>query len=113
MRPGPKPWGPRGRMSMSNARTFLWLFAYVQIGFITVDLCEHWRLARRTGVRHVLGRHRVLILAVAGACVLYFVIQIALASVLPTIGKLGDYVIRASHASMNQVDARWTIPVFV
>jgi len=100
-------------MSMSNARTFLWLFAYVQIGFITLDLYEHWRLARGTGVRHVVGRYRLLILAVAGACVLYFVIQIALASVLPTIGKLGDYVIRASHVSGNQVETRWTISVFV
>jgi sterol desaturase/sphingolipid hydroxylase (fatty acid hydroxylase superfamily) len=98
---------------MSNVRTFLWLFAYVQIGFIVLDLYEHWRLARRTGIRQVVGRYRTLILAVTGACVLYFVIQIALASILPTIGRLGDYVIRASRVSMSQVDARWTIPVFV
>ena len=98
---------------MSNARTFLWLFAYVQIGFITLDLYEHWRLARKTGIRDVVGRHRALILAVAGACVFYFVIQIALASGLPTIGRLADYVIRASHVSMTLVETRWTIPVFL
>jgi sterol desaturase/sphingolipid hydroxylase (fatty acid hydroxylase superfamily) len=98
---------------MSNARTFLWLFAYVQIGFVCLDLYEHWRLARRTGTRHVVRRYGVLMVAVAGACVVYFVIQIALASVLPTIGRLTDYVIRASHVSMTQVDARWTIPVFL
>lgn len=98
---------------MSNARTFLWLFAYVQIGFITLDLYEHWRLARRKGIRDVVGRYCLLILAVAGACVLYFVIQIALASVLPAIGKLADYVIRAAHVSMSQVDARWSVPVFL
>ena len=98
---------------MSNAQTFLWLFAYVQIGFITLDLYEHWRLAHRSGIRHIVGRYRVLILAVAGACVLYFVIQIALASVLPAIGKLTDYVIRASHVSITQVDGRWIIPVFL
>jgi sterol desaturase/sphingolipid hydroxylase (fatty acid hydroxylase superfamily) len=97
---------------MSNARTFLWLFAYVQIGFITLDLYEHWRLARRTGIR-VVSRHRVLILAVVGACLLYFAIQIALASLLPTIGKLTDYLIRASHVSMTDADARWAVPVFL
>ena len=98
---------------MSNARTFLWLFAYVQIGFITLDLYEHWRLARRTGIRDVVGRHRMLILAVSGACVFYFVIQIALASVLPTIGKLTDFVTRASPVSKDQVHAGWIIPVFL
>jgi len=100
-------------MSMSNARTFLWLFAYVQIGFIALDLYEHWRSARRTGIRQVVGRHRALILAVAAACVVYFVIQIVLASILPTIGKLGDYVIRASHVNMTQVGTKWIIPVFI
>jgi len=31
---------------MSNARTFLWLFAYVQLGFISLDLFEHWYSVR-------------------------------------------------------------------
>lgn len=98
---------------MSNAQTFLWLFAYVQIGFISLDLYEHWRLARKTGTRDVVGRYRALILAVAGACLLYFVIQISLASVLPTIGKLAEYAIRAANVNSTLVEARWTIPVFV
>jgi len=98
---------------MSNARTFLWLFAYVQVGFISLDLYEHWRLARRSGIQHVVERYRVLILAVAGACIAYSVIQIALASVLPTMGRLTDYVIRTLHVSVTQVGTRWTIPVFL
>ncbi|HET6179256.1 MAG TPA: sterol desaturase family protein [Candidatus Sulfotelmatobacter sp.] len=98
---------------MSNPRTFLWLFVYVQTGFITLDLYEHWRLARQTGVRHVVSRYRVLILAVAAACLLYFAIQIALASFLPAIGKLSDDVIRAARIDMSQAETRWVVPVFV
>ena len=97
---------------MSNARTFLWLFAYVQIGFITLDLYEHWRLARRNGIRLVLSRYRALILAVTCACLLYFAIQIALASALPAVNKLADFVIRASHVSMTAPDMRFAVPVF-
>jgi len=98
---------------MSNARTFLWLFAYVQIGFITLDLYEHWRLARRNGIRLVLSRYRALILAVTCACLLYFAIQIALASALPAVNKLADFVIRASHVSMTAPDMRFAVPVFL
>jgi sterol desaturase/sphingolipid hydroxylase (fatty acid hydroxylase superfamily) len=98
---------------MSNARTFLWLFAYVQIGFISLDLYEHWRSARRTGIRRVVMQYRALILAVAVACLLYFAIQIALASMLPTVGKLTGYVARVSNLNSARLDAKWTIPVFL
>jgi sterol desaturase/sphingolipid hydroxylase (fatty acid hydroxylase superfamily) len=98
---------------MSNARTFLWLFAYVQIGFIALDLYEHWRSARRTGVRHVVGRYWALIFAVASACLVYFMIQIGLASVFPTVGKLADYAIQASHLRITQADTSWAVPVFL
>lgn len=98
---------------MSNARTFLWLFVDVQIGFIALDLYEHWRVARMSGTSRVVGRYRMLIFAVAGACLIYFVVQVALASLLPTIGTLIDFVITASGVRMNQVDMRWTVPVFL
>jgi sterol desaturase/sphingolipid hydroxylase (fatty acid hydroxylase superfamily) len=98
---------------MSDARTFLWLFADVQIGFIALDLYEHWRSARQSGVRRVWGRYRMLILAVAGACLIYFLIQIALASLLPTISKLIGFVINTSEARTTQVDTIWVAPVFL
>lgn len=98
---------------MSNARTFLWLFAYVQIGFITVDLYEHWRSARKAGLHQVIGRYRLLILAVAAACLLYFVIQMVLAACLPAVDKLSQFVIRASHARLTQVNALWIVPLFL
>lgn len=98
---------------MSNARTFLWLFAYVQIGFITVDLYEHWRSASKPGLGQIVGRYRLFILAVVGACLLYFGIQLVLAFSLPTIGKLIALVIRASHLDATPVNTRWTVPVFL
>jgi len=98
---------------MSNARTFLLLFAYVQIGFVSLDLYEHWRLAREGGVRHVIVRYRPLILGVAAACFIYFVIQVALASALPTVTKLTDYIIRVSHADAASAEMKWAIPVFL
>ena len=98
---------------MSNARTFLWLFAYVQMGFITLDVYEHWRSALKDGTRQLLGRYRFLIVAVAGACLLYFVIQILLASCLPTIGKLIAFAIGSSELRPTPVDAKWIVPVFL
>ena len=98
---------------MSNARTFLWLFVDVQIGFILLDAYEHWRLARKRGIQRVIGRYRALILGVSGACLAYFAIQIALASLLPTVHSIANFVIRAGQVNMKMVDTRWAIPVFV
>jgi sterol desaturase/sphingolipid hydroxylase (fatty acid hydroxylase superfamily) len=98
---------------MSNARIFLWLFLDVQIGFILLDLYEHWRLARERGVQCVLGRYRALILAVTGACLGYFAIQVALASLLPTVQRIADCVISWAHVNVSMVDKRWAIPVFL
>jgi sterol desaturase/sphingolipid hydroxylase (fatty acid hydroxylase superfamily) len=98
---------------MSNAFTFLWLFACVQVGFITLDLYEHWRLARRNGVRRVLSRYRALILAVICTCLLYFGIQIALASALPNVNKLTDFIARALRVRITPPDMRFAVPVFL
>ena len=97
---------------MSDARTFLWLFVDVQIGFILLDSYEHWRLARERGIEGVIGRYRALILAIAVAGLAYFAIQIALASLLPTVQRIANFVIRAAHVDMKMADARWAIPVF-
>jgi sterol desaturase/sphingolipid hydroxylase (fatty acid hydroxylase superfamily) len=98
---------------VSNARTFLWLFLDVQIGFILLDTYEHWRLARERGIQRVVGRYRALIIVVAGTCFTYFAIQVALAALLPTIQSIANFVIRAGHVDMRMVNIRWTIPVFV
>ena len=98
---------------MSNARTFLWLFVDVQIGFILLDSYEHWRLARERGIQGVVGRYRALIIAIAAVCLAYFAIQIGLASLLPTVQRIADFVIRAANANMKMVDIRWAIPVFM
>jgi len=98
---------------MSNARTFLWLFVDVQIGFILLDAYEHWRLARERGIQGVIGRYRALIILVAATCFTYFAIQIALAALLPTIQSIANFVIRAGHVDMRMVDIRWAIPLFV
>ena len=98
---------------MSNARTFLWLFAYVQIGFISLDLYEHWRQARPASTRQIIRQYRMLILAVTGTCLVYLLIQIGLASLLPNIGNLTQYLIRIAHASSSQTEPKWLITVFV
>ena len=72
---------------MSNARTFLWLFIYVQAGFIALDLYEHCRSARGTSLRDSLRKNLPLISAVAIACLAYFALQLALASALPQSAK--------------------------
>jgi len=98
---------------MSNARTFLWLFAYVQIGFIILDLFEHWRSARESTRVPVIPRYRSLIAAVASACLVYFAVQVGLASLFPNIGRIADYATRAAHADAFLIDTRWQIPVFL
>ena len=98
---------------MSNARTFIWLFVEVQIGFILLDAYEHWRLARERGIQRVVRRYRALIMAVASACLAYFAIQIALASLLPTVQRIANFVIRAAQVNMKMVDTRWAVAVFV
>lgn len=98
---------------MSNARTFIWLFVYVQILFISLDLYEHWRLTRSRTFRQTLRQYRSLIAAVTAACLVYFVIQIGLAALLPNVGRLSDYVIRAAHLREIQPNAAWSVPVFV
>ena len=97
---------------MSNARTFIWLFVYVQAGFVTLDLYEHWRLARRAGARRVIRANAAVILAVGAACIGYSAIQLALASALPNIGKLTNFVIRFTTSQPSSPDVRWMVPVF-
>jgi sterol desaturase/sphingolipid hydroxylase (fatty acid hydroxylase superfamily) len=96
---------------MSNARTFIWLFVYVQAAFIAVDLYEHWRLARKSGKR-VISANAAVILAVSAACVGYSVIQLALASTLPSIDKLTDFAIRATSSAAVAPSTPWMVPVF-
>lgn len=98
---------------MSNARTFIWLFVYVQAGFIALDLYEHWRLARRAGAHNVIRGNAAVILAVGAACIAYSAIQLALASALPNIGKLTNFAIRLTTSQPSPPDARWMVPLFV
>src|SRR5215469_12342041 len=99
---------------MSNATTFLWLFVYVQAGFIAVDLYEHWRLVRKTGMRRVIRANAAVILGVAAACVGYSVIQLTLASALPNIGKLVDLAMKLASTSLPTTvpSLRWVVPVY-
>jgi hypothetical protein len=96
---------------MSNARTFIWLFVYVQGGFIALDLYEHWRSARRAGAHKVIRANAAVILAVGTACVGYSAIQLALASVLPNIDRLTSFAIRLTTAQPSSPDARWIVRV--
>jgi sterol desaturase/sphingolipid hydroxylase (fatty acid hydroxylase superfamily) len=73
---------------MSNASTFLWLFFYVQLGFIAVDLYEHRRHASDTGTLELIRKNLGLVVGVVAACMAYFALQIVLASALPTIRTL-------------------------
>jgi len=97
---------------MSNARTFVWLFVYVQAAFIAVDLYEHWRLARKSGKQGVISANAAVILAVSAACVGYSVIQLALASALPNIGKLSDFVTKVTGSAASAPSAKWMVPMF-
>jgi len=97
---------------MSNARTFIWLFVYVQAAFIAVDLYEHWRLARKSGKRAVISANATLILAVGAACVGYSLIQLCLASALPNINKLADFAIKVSGSAAVAPSASWSVPIF-
>ncbi len=101
---------------MSNARTFIWLFVYVQVGFIALDLYEHWRAARRAGARRVVRANGAVILAVGAACIGYSAIQLALASALPNIGKLTNFALRLTTSltplQPSSPGVQWTVPVF-
>jgi len=97
---------------MSNARTFIWLFLYVQGGFIALDLYEHWRLARKTAGQSVIRANAGVILAVIAACLGYSAIQLALASALPNIGRLTSFATRLTTLQPSSPDARWMAPVF-
>ena len=98
---------------MSNAKTFLWLFVYVQAGFITLDLFEHWRVARRAGGRSIVRANIALIVAIGTACVGYTAIQLALASLLPNIGKLTDFALQLTGEKPSALGLRWMVPLFV
>src|SRR5215469_7780872 len=102
------------RLIMSNATTFLWLFVYVQAGFIAVDLYEHWRLARKDGTRRVVRANAAVILGVAAACIGYSVIQLTLASALPNIGKLADLAMKLASIvpPTTTPSLRWAVPVY-
>jgi sterol desaturase/sphingolipid hydroxylase (fatty acid hydroxylase superfamily) len=98
---------------MSNARTFLWLFIYVQAGFITLDVYEHWRSARGTGILDPLRKSLPLISVVTIACLAYFALQLALASALPTIGRVTDLANRIVGTSSAEPSQASTVPVFL
>jgi sterol desaturase/sphingolipid hydroxylase (fatty acid hydroxylase superfamily) len=100
---------------MSNARTFIWVFVYVQAAFIAVDLYEHWRLGRQPDAKKVIRRNTAVILAVVGACAGYSVIQLALASALPDIGKVADWALRVTSTPRPTAapSLALAIPVFV
>ena len=97
---------------MSNARTFIWLFIYVQAGFISLDLYEHWRSARRNGAQKVIRANAAVILAVSTACIGYFAIQLALASALPNLGKLTNFLTRLTMPQQYSPDSAWMVPLF-
>ena len=97
---------------MSNTRTFLWLFVYVQLIFISLDLYEHWRSAPRVGMRDTLRRDFPLILAVGMACLAYFLIQLLLAAAFPSIAWLMALVHRFRDANSPGLDRLWMLPVF-
>jgi sterol desaturase/sphingolipid hydroxylase (fatty acid hydroxylase superfamily) len=97
---------------MSNARTFIWLLVYVQGGFIALDLYEHWRLARGTSARELIRANAAVIFAVGMAYIGYSAIQLALASALPSVGKLTDFATRLTVSQSSPPDARWIVPVF-
>jgi len=98
---------------MSNARTFIWLFIYVQAAFMAMDLYEHWRLARNTGKPKVIRANAALILAIGAACAIYTAIQLALAVALPNIGRLIDFAVRLVPVHRAVPQEQWAIPVFV
>lgn len=98
---------------MSNARTFLWLFIYVQAGFIALDLFEHWRESSKATGSSVLRENAGAILAVAGACLGYSVIQLALASALPNIGNVTNFAVRLAALQPGAPpNAGWVVPMF-
>ncbi len=101
---------------MSNARTFIWLFVYVQTGFVALDLYEHWRSARQAGARSVIRANLAVISVVAAACVCYSAIQLVLASALPNIAKLTDFALRLAgsvpSSQSSSPELRWAVPVF-
>lgn len=97
---------------MSNARTFIWLFVYVQAGFIALDIYEHWRLARRAGAHKVIRSNATVILVVGAACIAYSAIQLTLASALPNISKVTNFAIRLTTLQPSPPEVRWTVPVF-
>jgi sterol desaturase/sphingolipid hydroxylase (fatty acid hydroxylase superfamily) len=98
---------------MSNARTFLWLFVYVQAGFIALDVYEHWHSARSTQIRDLLRKNLPLIFGVCTAGLAYFIVQLALASALPSINKLTRFAHSVAGASAAEPNRAWIIPVFV
>jgi sterol desaturase/sphingolipid hydroxylase (fatty acid hydroxylase superfamily) len=98
---------------MSNARTFLWLFAYVQLGFISVDIFEHWYSACHAGARHLLRKNIGLICGIFTACLAYFGIQLALASSLPTIDKLTVIVSSLGSKHFSAPSRVWAVPIFL
>jgi sterol desaturase/sphingolipid hydroxylase (fatty acid hydroxylase superfamily) len=98
---------------MSNARTFIWLFVYVQAAFIAMDLYEHWRLARKAGKQKVIRANAALILALGATCAIYTAIQLALALALPNIGRLTDFALRLVPVQRVAPQRQWTIPVFI
>ncbi len=98
---------------MSNARTFLWLFIYVQVGFIALDLYEHRRLAGASGILTLIRRHLGLILGVAIACLAYFGLQILLASSLPALDSLTGLATIPSPAGLAEPRMRWNIAAFL
>jgi sterol desaturase/sphingolipid hydroxylase (fatty acid hydroxylase superfamily) len=97
---------------MSNARTFIWIFVYVQSAFIALDLYEHWRSARRAGAQRVIRENVTLILAVGAACIGYSAIQFALASAFPNIVKLTNLATRLTASHPSSPHARWAVPLF-
>jgi sterol desaturase/sphingolipid hydroxylase (fatty acid hydroxylase superfamily) len=97
---------------MSNARTFIWLFVYVQAGFIALDIYEHWRLARRACAHNVIRANAAVILAVGATCIAYSAIQLALASALPNLSKLTNFAIRLTTLQPSPLDVRLMVPVF-
>ena len=100
---------------MSNARTFVWLFVYVQGGFVAVDLYEHWRLARASGVRRVIRANAAVILSVGAACLIYSLIQLTLASAVPGVGRLADLAEKLTSAPLPPASPgpRLAVPMFV
>src|SRR5205823_5954927 len=88
-------------------------FAYVQLGFISLDLFEHWYSVRPTRARSLLKKNSALMCGIGMACLAYFGVQLGLASTLPTLGKLTVVASRLAPTNSAEPSRVWAVPIFL